>query len=57
MSSENDALQIDNERLARSNVQYEGLVTDHEAEIKRDLKHASGFGDKIAKWDSETMSL
>jgi len=38
-------------------VQYEGLVKAHEAEIKRDLKHASGFGDKIAKWDGETMAL
>lgn len=57
MQAENDALQIDNERLARSNVQYEGLVTAHEAEIQRDLKHASGFGDKIAKWDGDTMAL
>lgn len=57
MQAENDALQLDNERLARSNVQYEGLVKAHEAEIQRDLKHASGFGDQIAKWDSETLTL
>ena len=29
MAEENDDLQLDNERLAKSNIQYEGLIQNH----------------------------
>jgi len=29
MAEENDDLNLDNERLAKSNIQYEGLILNH----------------------------
>ena len=30
MADENDNLNLDNERLAKSNIQYEGLISNHQ---------------------------
>lgn len=54
MQNDNDLLQVDNESLAKSNVQYEGLVKSHQLDINESLEHASTFGDHIAKWDGDT---
>lgn len=52
MSDENMDLQLDNEQLAKSNVQYEGLIHNHQQVLNASAEEANHFGDKIALSES-----
>lgn len=54
MQDENDNLNLDNERLAKSNIQYEGLISNHQTALTASSTEASHFGDKIALSESQT---
>ena len=57
LNKENDDLHADNERLAKSNVQYEYIIKSHDGEINGHLKKSSTFGQKMANWDDNTKGL
>ena len=42
---------MDNERLAKSNIQYENLLDSHESEIYNNNQLASTFGENMGTWD------
>tara|TARA_B110000285_G_C15058384_1_gene580909 strand:- start:953 stop:1111 length:159 start_codon:yes stop_codon:yes gene_type:complete len=52
MNDENDNLNFDNESLAKSNIQYEGLIQNHQTVLQSSQEEASHFGDKIALSES-----
>ena len=51
---ENEDLHAENERLAKSNVQYETIIKSHDNDILEYTKDQSTFGAKLAHWDNNT---
>ena len=50
-------MHVDNERLAKSNVQYESIIKSHDNEISKHSKKSMTFGDQLAHWDKNTTAL
>ena len=50
-------MHIDNERLAKSNIQYEAIIKSHDSEIATHMKKSMTFGSKMAHWDNNTSDL
>mmetsp|Transcript_32253 Transcript_32253/g.49368 ORF Transcript_32253/g.49368 Transcript_32253/m.49368 type:complete len:166 (+) Transcript_32253:229-726(+) len=57
LQKENEDLHHDNERLAKSIVQYESIISSHDTEINKQDKVKSKFGDEMARWDAGALSL
>jgi len=43
--------------LAKSNVQYEALIKEHDDAIVRQTKAGDKFAPALAKWDSEAREV
>ena len=50
-------MHVDNERLAKSNVQYESIINSHDKEISSHSKKSMTFGEQMAHWDNNTTGL
>lgn len=57
LQKENADLHSDNERLAKSNIQYEGLLAEHDEEISASHGLASTFGSKMASWEDGARAV
>ena len=55
LNRENEDLHLENERLAKSNVQYEQIIKSHENELLDYTKDQTTFGSKLAHWDNNTQ--
>ena len=50
-------MHADNERLAKSNVMYEGVINQYDGEILNTVEKYDNFGQKFSDWDNNTDSL
>ena len=57
LNTENENLHSENERLAKSNVQYENIISSHDREISNSVEKYSTFGGSLAQWDNGTTGL
>jgi len=57
LQNENADLVGENERLAKSNIQYEQLLAEHDEEIAGSHGLASTFGAKMASWEDGSRSV
>ena len=57
MCIDNARVHTENENLSKANMQFNSQIRTFNNDISDESAHAAGFGDNMARWDSETHSL